>query len=185
MREQLQGIGKESMKLYGFLLMAVLIAAVTVYLLLPQYKTWKIVSDRHLVLQNEVAQASADPDSVARSKQQLVRLNARLRSDAVTLNEQALESRVVAVLQELAWAHAIELDGVTPREGEQIGELKELQFDVELQGQYMDLFRMLKRLQQRLDFAVVKMLRVVPDFNADAPSLSVNLSIASYRMGES
>jgi hypothetical protein len=49
----------------------------------------------------------------------------------------------------------------------------------------MDLFRMLKRLQQRLDFAVVKMLRVVPDFNADAPSLSVNLSIASYRMGES
>lgn len=184
MREQLQVIPRETMQLFGNLMMLLLVVAIAVYLLLPQYKAWDKVSSRHNALQEALAQTVADASQIAENKHQLSVLNQRFKADAVNLNEQQLESKVVAILQQLAWAHAIELDGVVPRDGIRIGELQELQFDVELKGSYFDVHRMLQSLGKELDFAVVNTLQVLPDSNTDIPLLSVQLGISSYRLGE-
>jgi hypothetical protein len=98
------------------------------------------------------------------------------------LPDKQLEAFVIGRLQGISWRNHVELRGVKPGKGEVVRIFREVLFDVEVSGDYFDLFAWLQELRRELGFVVVKQFAIRPlERDKENPRLSVKLSIVSYR----
>jgi hypothetical protein len=109
-----------------------------------------------------------------------------LHGDTSDLPIKQVEAFVIGRLQTISWRNRVELIGVQPREGAEAGEFRELIFDVDLRGNYFDLFSWLKTVSAELGFIVIKRFEMSPiSISAgDEPELLLQLTMASYRKAE-
>jgi len=109
-----------------------------------------------------------------------------LHGDMANLPPKQMEAYIIGRLQGISWRNDVQFIGVQPADGGLSEQFSELLFNVELQGQYFDVFAWLESVREELGFVVIKQFEMTPvnQSGAEAPELQVNLTMASYRRVE-
>ena len=93
-----------------------------------------------------------------------------------------IESYVVGRLQGISWGNDIELVSVEPAMGDRVEIFQEMIFNVQLSGEYTDLYQWLWEARNELGFVVIKEYGLARrDNDDDEPLLLADLSLATYR----
>ena len=182
MQNVLKKISPRELRMLLAGLVAVVVAAVSVSLLVPQVK-------RLLAARQEVAvlaSASSDNGELAQrieeERQRIDALRYRLYGDMADLPVQQVEAYVIGRLQELAWGSEVDLVSVEPAHGDQVEIFQETLFGVELIGRYDDLYLWLWKVRSELGYVVVEEYGLSRSGGTDEePLLQANLRLASYR----
>ncbi len=109
----------------------------------------------------------------------------KLQGDMANLPIRQVEAYIIGRLQHVSWNNEIELVSVAPATGDRLQIFQEMLFNVQLAGQYEDLYRWLLEAREELGFVVVKEYTLTRQDAADQqPRLLANLSLATYRAVE-
>ncbi len=109
-------------------------------------------------------------------------LKFRLHGDMANLPLNQVESYVIGKLQKISWRNEVELVSVKPAAGQRVQIFNEVLFNVELIGEYDNIYRWLWGAKNELGFVVVKEYGMQRRDNVDAnPRLLTTVSLASYR----
>ncbi len=93
-----------------------------------------------------------------------------------------VESYVIGKLQKISWRNDVDLVSVRPATGERVQIFDEVLFNIELIGEYDDIYRWLWDAKNELGFVVVKEYAMRRRDNIDDnPRLLTTVSLASYR----
>lgn len=181
--EKLAHLDARQRRLISLGVIGIVIAAICVYIVLPQAKTFRSKSASREALISLATGGSELAHEIELRMNTIAELSKLLHGDSANLPLRQMESFVIGRLQKISWDHNIELLSVRPGEGQQVAEFREINFRVELEGGYANLHRWLRAIQQELGFVVIKefALRRVNQESIDPP-LRATLTIASYRM---
>lgn len=151
-------------------------------LLWPQIKRYQALRQSHEIL----LQASTDHAGLAQQvnalRADIAQLHHRLHGGMADLPLAQVESHVIGLLQQLCWRHHLELTSVTPRPGETVSVFRETVLDLEVRGDYLDFFNLLRDMRDELGFLVVKQYEIAPIAPDQAPpQLDVKFQIVAYR----
>jgi Tfp pilus assembly protein PilO len=169
--------------LIGMLSVLLLLSgAAFTYILMPEYQAYaKSVRDR-AVLEVAVQKGNAIQQELVALRKDVENLSRTLHGDMANLPEKQLEAFVIGRLQRISWKNRIDLVSVKPRKGDVVETFREALFDVEITGDYFDLFAWLQSLEKELGFVVVKQYILRPlESGKEDPRLSARLTIVSYR----
>ena len=152
------------------------------HVLMPAYKAYvKSVRDR-AALEVSVNEENALNEELVALGREVEELSHTLHGDMANLPEKQLEAFIIGRLQRISWKNRIELLSVEPRKGDVVHTFREALFDVEINGDYFDLFAWLQSLEKELGFVVVKQYILRPlESGKESPRLSARLTIVSYR----
>lgn len=181
-REQLLAMPRSSFLTILALLMLVVLAALSVYGLVPKYKIWMKSNNSYEVLNNAAGSAINLNDQINNMDSELKALQQKLNGDSASLPFKQFESHVIGQLQEVAWQHNVQLAAITPRRGDRVDMFREMLFEVDISGDYFDIHRLLKEFRNKLGFVVVKKIDLEPGNDAEKKWLDVSLTLASYRV---
>jgi len=160
----------------------VLVAALFTYVIWPQVKAYRNAVNDRATLERVAEKGEALEQEVASTQQEVEALGHQLHGDMLNLPDKQLEAFVIGRLQGISWRNHVELRGVKPGKGEVVRIFREVLFDVEVSGDYFDLFAWLQELRRELGFVVVKQFAIRPlERDKENPRLSVKLTIVSYR----
>lgn len=163
--------------------LVLLVTALFAYVLLPPIKAYRKDVAALGVLEQAASSGSEVTAELERLTTEVAALEKRLYGDMGNLPDNQLEAFVVGRLQAISWLNNIELLGVEPRAGETLPSFEESLFQVELSGEYADLFNWLEALKTELGFIVIKEYEMQPQEDvAHNPELTARLTIASYRV---
>ena len=166
--------------LSGFFLLV--LATSSVYGIIPQVKEIKAGLIKH----DELKELITNRDQLDVQKINLVETVEKrkrdLRGDMANLPEKKMEAFIIGELQNISWNHKINLIGVKPYKGNEIQMFQELLFNVQLSGEYFDLYKWLEELRSQLGFIVIKNLEISLASASEQDSLlRMKLTIASYK----
>jgi Tfp pilus assembly protein PilO len=148
----------------------------------PEVKDYRSLDHSRTVLEKVVESSGALDVEISRIRDDLDSLEHRLHGDTVNLPENQLEAFIIGHLQNISWRNNIQLLGVKPGKGNKVHIFDEVPFEVEVSGDYFDLFNWLQNLGEDLGFVVVKHFTIRPlDQNETSPRLTAKLTIVSYR----
>ncbi len=182
MDKHLAEISRNAFLLILFLLTSLSVAVVVSYVLAPQYKSYISSKESYLQLKSAVENGRDYPLEMQQLQASISRLEQAMKEGEVQLPIQQFESHVISELQALAWKNSMALDGLRPAEGETIDHYRELLFDVQLSGQYFDLYRFLLDLKQMPGFLLIREMYVSPRPSSSATAdLEVRMSLGSWR----
>lgn len=157
-------------------------AALGSYVIWPEARSYRESLNTLSTLESVVSQQSSLETQLASLQDELDSLQGQLHGDMVNLPDNQMESFVIGRLQGISWRNKIELMGVRPGKGGIIQGFEEILFDVEVAGDYFDLYAWLQELGKELGFVVVKSFNIRPlDTGDTAPRLTARLTIVSYR----
>ena len=157
-------------------------AALASYVIVPEIKDYRKSLNALTVLEKVTASGDSLEQEMTALRSDVERLTRELHGDMVNLPENQLESFVIGRLQGISWRNNIELLGVTPGKGGMVQIFEETLFDVEVAGDYFDLYAWLQELGNELGFVVVKKFNIRPlDAGKTPPRLNARLTIVSYR----
>ena len=156
------------------------------YGLLPSIKSNRATLISLQTLQQAVAQGEQIDDQIARLEASIEDLNRELHGDMADLEDNELESFVIGRLQSISWRNNVELVSVEPKPGNTIQNFSESLFDIQLTGDYVNLYNWLIDIKKELGFIVIQEYEMRPTVDvADNPRLAVDLRVASYRVRRS
>lgn len=181
-REQLEQIDQRSFQLILGLLSLVLVAAIVVYGLVPQFKEMQKQKSAYSLLKSVDAAPGDLPSHIEAMEKEVQQLQGKIAGDSASLPFKQLESHIIGRLQKVAWKHDVKLEGVRPKKGVNVDTFREMLFDVSMQGSYPSTHGMLAELQEHLGFVVVKKLELRPGRADDKGQLQIKLTLASYRV---
>lgn len=169
----------------GMVSMVLLLAlALCANVLMPQYKAYRAADRDREELTRVVESGQALGKQISGLKAEVDRLSRKLHGDMANLPDKQLEAFIIGRLQRISWQNKVELVSVKPRDGQVVQIFREMLFDVEISGDYFDLFAWLQSLAAELGFVVVKQYLIRPlESGKESPRLSARLTIASYRKG--
>ncbi len=154
------------------------------YLLWPQYKTYRAALESRESLRSVVANDNKLNETLRGLQSEVRGLRERLHGDLAALPTKEMQGYIIGRLQRISWRNNVEFVGLQPREGEVVDKFQEILFEVQLLGDYFDLFQWLRDAGKELGFVVVKqyqMRLIEPD--KDNNLLGVKLTMAVYRSG--
>lgn len=174
-----------SQKTFVFLLVGVLmlmLATTSVYGLWPQVKGIKSGLATRDELRELIANKEQLDEQHTKLEQEVEIMKRKLKGDMANLPEKKIEAYIIGELQNISWNHEINLIGVKPVKGSEIQMFQEILFNVQLSGEYFDLYEWLLDLRDQLGFIVIKSLELNSINQNDADtSLLMKLTIASYK----
>ena len=185
MQELLQKMGLRELRLLLLGFGAIVTVAVATGFVVPKAKALRVASGEVSVLE-EAAVDGAELDRHLQTQYENIEaLKYRLHGDMANLPARQAEAYIIGRLQRISWNNDVELVSVEPAIGERVQIFQEMLFNVQLTGQYGDLYRWLWNARDELGFVVVKEYRLTRNDNEDdAPELVADLSLASYRAVE-
>lgn len=189
MANWLDRLTREQLRLIGGSLLLLLVVALGSYVVLPEFRALRAASSSLKLLE---ASTQTGPDIGAQLSSliaEIEQLERDLHGDMATLPVNQIEAYIIGRLQRISWQFDIEFLGVEPSYGGIVGEFQELLFDVELRGNYFDLFDWLRGVSRELGFVVVKRFQISPSVNSgpsansgvNTPEVQIDLTMASYR----
>lgn len=160
----------------------VVIAITFTALALPQIKTYRIATQNVDTLRNASQDGSELEEQLQDLQVGIEDLKYRLHGDMANLPVREIEAYIVGRLQRISWDNNVELVSVEPAAGERVQVFQEILFNVQLVGEYEDLYHWLWEARNELGFVVVKEYGLVRRDQIDEnPRLLADLSLASYR----
>lgn len=182
--QQLAYLDARQRRLVTLGVVGIVLAALCVYVILPQVKSFRTKSASRSALIGIANGGSELAQEIEQRMNTIAELSKLLHGDSANLPLRQMESFVIGRLQKISWDHNIELLSVRPGEGQQVEEFREINFRVELEGGYENLYGWLRAIQQELGFVVIKEFGLGRiDQASRNPPLRATLTIASYRMG--
>ena len=182
MQEYLQRISLRELRLLMAGVGAIAIVALLVSMLVPEVKALRAAKENVRVLQSASVNSDELEQHLQRQSQHIDELRFRLYGDMADLPIKEVEAYIIGRLQEISWGTGVDLLSVQPATGEQVQIFQEMLFNVELVGEYDDLYRWLWDVRSELGYVVIKEYSLTRRDNDDAePMLLANLSLASYR----
>ena len=119
---------------------------------------------------------------IAATREQVESLGHELHGDLADMPDNQMEAFIVGRLQNISWRNDVELQSVKPGKGQIVKVFEEIVFNVEITGDYFDLYAWLQDLGEELGFIVVKHFSISPlGTDKAAPRLRADLTIVSYR----
>ena len=153
--------------------------------LLPKLKAYRAVAQQVSVLEEAKANAPNLEQHLQERHAKIEDLKFRLHGDISNLPFKQIESYVIGRLQKISWRNQVELVSVKPQSGQQVRIFRETLFNIELVGEYDDIYRWLWDAKNELGFVVVKEYSMSRrDTIDDHPRLLAEVSLASYRADE-
>ena len=185
MKSLFQNIGIREMRLLllgaGLVISTVVASAV----LLPMAKQYSAATREVSVLEEAEANSPNLERHLQERHEKIEELKFRLNGDITNLPFKQVESYVLGRLQKISWRNDVELVSVEPASGQQVQIFRELLFNIEITGEYDDVYRWLWDAKKELGFTVVKEYAMKRRDNVDDhPQLLAEVSLASYRVEE-
>lgn len=182
MKDLLQKFSLREVRMLLLGLGAIVMVGLIAGLVLPKAKA---VQSAHKEVEL-LEQAAQDGSELDRHLQEqytnIDELKYRLHGDMANLPVKQVEAFIIGRLQKISWNNSIELVSVEPATGERVQTFQEILFNVELVGQYEDLYHWLVEARKDLGYVVIKEYGMTRNDNDDEnPLLLAELSLASYR----
>lgn len=159
-------------------------AALFSYLLWPQFTAYRSAVESRDSLQSVVANDNKLIETLGALRNEVRTLRQSLNGDLAALPAKEMQGYIIGRLQGISWRNSVEFLGMQPREGNPIENFQEILFDVQLLGDYFDLYNWLRDASKELGFVVIKQYQMAPvrpdDDNAP---LGVKMTMAVYRSG--
>lgn len=153
------------------------------YLLWPQLKQYRELSESYAMLERVVGNNRSLADQLRETENEVRGLSRQLHGDMAQLPVKQMESFVIGRLQKVSWSTGVELVSVQPGSGGQVQNFREQLFDVKLNARYHDFFEWLQIVNDELGYIVVKQFEIKPsDRELADPRLSLSLTLVSYRI---
>lgn len=185
MNSPLQKIGMRELRLLllgtGLVISVVVVTAT----LLPKMKQYSAVTREVSVLEEARANSPDLERHLQERHTKIEELKFQLNGDITNLPFKQVESYVLGRLQKISWRNDVELVSVEPASGQKIQIFRELLFNIEIVGEYDNIYRWLWDAKNELGFTVVKEYSMSRRDNIDDhPRLLAEVSLASYRAEE-
>lgn len=181
-REQLMDVEPKKLGLGVVLIGILLMAAMALYLVKPQYQRFSENSVSFEMLHSQIDDQAQLQRAIDVEHQRIKALQLKLHGEAGEMPVNEMESYLVGRLQGLAWDAGIELTGVRPGQAKRIMEFEEISFKVEVNGDYRNLYDWLNKISDTLGFMLVSNydISLVGGKGNDIP-LKMNVTIVFYR----
>ena len=182
MLEALEKIGTRELRL-ALLGLGLVVTAIAVSVaLLPRVKAYSAAAKAVTVLEDANANTVDLEQQLQDRYASIEELKFRLHGDMANLPLKQVESYVIGKLQKISWRNDVDLVSVEPAAGQRVQIFNEVLFNIELIGEYDDIYRWLWDAKNELGFVVVKEYGMRRRDNVDEdPRLSTTVSLASYR----
>lgn len=150
--------------------------------LLPGVKDYRNAAKAVAVLE-EANDGTVDLDKQLEERYASIEeLKFSLNGDMANLPLKQVESYVIGKLQKISWRNDVDLVSVKPSAGRRVQIFTEVLFDIELLGEYHNIYRWLWDAKNELGFVVVKEYAMRRRDSVDEnPRLVTTVSLASYR----
>lgn len=150
--------------------------------LLPGFKAYRSAAAAVTVLEKANENSADLEQQLQEHHTSIEELKFRLHGDMANLPLKQVESYVIGKLQKISWRNDVDLISVKPASGQQVQIFTEMLFNVELLGEYDNIYRWLWDAKNELGFVVVKEYGMRRSNNDDEnPQLTTTVSLASYR----
>ena len=152
------------------------------YVVWPKVEVYRNLANTLEVVQNVVTHGYTIDHDIEALQQEVESLNYRLHGNIVDMSSNQLEAFIIGRIQNISWQHSVELRGVTPATGNQMQVFEEVLFNLEVAGDYFDLFSWLNAVRHELGMLVIKQFNITSiEGNSGEPLLSATFTIAFYR----
>ena len=182
MNELLRKISLREFRLVLIGIGVTLVATAAAAFVVPEVKAYKAAARSVEVLEAASQDGSELQEHLQSLNAQIDELKYRLHGDMANLPVREVEAYIIGRLQKISWNNEVELISVEPATGERVQIFQEMLFNVQLVGEYENLYRWLWEARQELGFVVVKKYALSRQDDEDInPRLLADLSLASYR----
>ena len=182
MKKLLTGMAPRNIVLLMVATALLMATALASYVIWPEARSYRHSINTLNTLESVVSQQTSISMQVATLESELEELQHQLHGDMANLPDNQMESFVIGRLQGISWNNNIELLAVKPGKGGIIQGYEEILFDVEVAGDYFDLYAWLQELADELGYVVIKRFNIRPLNARDTePRLTATLTIVSYR----
>ncbi len=185
-RENLMEVEPRSLALILLLLSLLIVSAVALYLVKPQYQRFSENSVSLEMLNGQIDDQAQLQRAIDDEHKQIKALQLQLHGEAGDMPVNEMEAYLVGRLQGLAWDAGIELVGVRPGSAKRIMEFEEISFKVDVTGEYSKLYRWLNRIGETLGFMLVSNYEIAlaGANKSDDTQLKMNVTIVFYRAAD-
>lgn len=160
-------------------------AAVISYGLWPRLAEYRVALHSLEVLKAGVFNADVLDREIEGIAKEITMLDQNLHGGMVDLPDRQMEAYVIGRLQEISWRNSVTLLGVRPGTASTVTNLEEIPFNVEVSGDYFDLYAWLQDLGADLNFLAIRHFNISPVNSGSAtPDLKASLTLVSYREAE-
>ena len=178
-------LNKISLREFRLLLIgvgAILTCASVAWTVIPGAKAYRAAAKEVAVLEQASRDGTELESHLQEQRKKIQDLNYRLHGDMANMPVRQVESYIIGRLQRISWGNNVELVSVEPGMGDRVEIFQEMIFNVQLSGQYADLYSWLWEARNELGFVVVKEYGLARrNDNDEEPLLLADLSLASYR----
>lgn len=158
------------------------LAVLVVYVVLPEFRDYRKSLTTLEVLERVTNNGDDLQQEMDSLQQQADALIQRLHGDMINMPVNQMEAFIIGRLQGISWRNNMVLQTVTPGKGDVVRMFEEVLFDVEVSGEYFDLFAWLQDLSEELGYVVVKHFSIAMENNKDSNTrLNARFTIVSYR----
>lgn len=185
MREQLIEIEPGSLRLILVMAAVVVVTGITLYLVKPQYLDFRDRRVSYEMLHNQIDDQSQLQQAIDQERTRIRELRLQLHGEAGNMPVNEMESYLVGRLQGLAWDAGIELVGVRPGSAKRIMEFEEISFEVDVKGEYKNLYQWLDSIDDALGFMLVTNYEIsLLNRKAGTTELKMHVTIVFYRAAD-
>ena len=182
MQQMLALLDPRTARLLMIAVAAIVAAALGTYVVWPMASEVLELSNTLTVLERVANRGEAMEDEIRAAELRVAELERELHGDMVDKSDNELEAFVLGRMQGISWRNDIELRSVKPSKGNRVLDFEEVRFEVQVTGDYFDLFAWLRDLNEELGFVVVKRFNLrATERNVSEPRLTATFTIVSYR----
>ena len=184
-RENLVSVEPRSLGLIMILIGFMVVAVVMLYMVKPQYQSFSERSTTFEMLNTQIDDQQQLQRAIEIEQQKLKKLQLQLHGEAGDMPVNEMEAYLVGRLQGLAWDAGVELAGVRPGSKKQIMKFEEISFKVDLTGEYINLYKWLKKVGNTLGFMLVSNYEIGLDGKkSNQIPLKMSVTIVFYRVAD-
>lgn len=184
-RENLAAVEPRSLKLIMMLVGFVIVVAMLLYVVKPQYQNFSNRNAAFKMLTTQIDDQQQLQRAIDTEKNKITNLQQQLHGETGDMPANEMEAYLVGRLQGLAWEAGIELTGVRPGQKKQVMKFEEISFKVDLNGEYKNLYKWLKKVGDTLGFMLVSNYEIgLAGKKTNQIPLDMNVTIVFYRVSE-
>ncbi len=160
-----------------------LLALIFSSVMMPKIKEYKAVEKSRAVLEDISTNQVNLNDEISLQKQSVEQLVKSIHGEMMSIPDQYIESFVISMLQKISLANHVNIGSIQPVPWRTLKSYRELLFNVEFTGDYIDLYHLINDMSEEMGFIVVNKMEMHSQ-QTGSKVLVMKMTIASYRIQE-
>ena len=157
-------------------------AALLSYGLLPLVSEYRLSLHTLKMLEDAVTNADSLNKEIENIENETSMLEKNMHGEMENLPDKEIEAYIIGRLQEVSWGHRVKLLGVRPGMVNTMAGLVEIPFDVEVSGDYFDIYGWIQNLDAELRFMAITHFVISPQNSGGVTQeLKASITVVAYR----